>query len=52
MFDVALSSAGGTIALVTSFDEKYPPENIIDGYVLQDCYSLACTFLRKAKLPF
>ncbi|XP_015755681.1 PREDICTED: intraflagellar transport protein 25 homolog isoform X3 [Acropora digitifera] len=31
MFDVALRSAGGTIALVTSFDEKYPPENIIDG---------------------
>ena len=31
MFDVALSSAGASIALVTSFDENYPPENIIDG---------------------
>ncbi|XP_068726062.1 intraflagellar transport protein 25 homolog [Montipora capricornis] len=31
MFDVALSSAGATIALATSHDENYPPENIIDG---------------------
>ena len=31
MFDVALSSAGATIALATSFDENHPPENIIDG---------------------
>lgn len=31
MFDVALSSAGATIALATSYDENYPPENIIDG---------------------
>jgi len=31
MFDVALSKAGATIALATSFDEDYPPENIIDG---------------------
>ena len=30
MFDVALSSAGVTIA---SFDENHPPENIIDGKV-------------------
>lgn len=31
MFDVALSSAGATIALATSYDENYPPENMIDG---------------------
>ncbi|XP_058956069.2 intraflagellar transport protein 25 homolog isoform X1 [Pocillopora verrucosa] len=31
MFDVALSSAGATIALATSFDKNDPPENIIDG---------------------
>jgi len=31
MFDVALSKAGASIALATSFDENYPPENIIDG---------------------
>ena len=31
MFDVALRSAGATIALATSFDENHPPENIIDG---------------------
>lgn len=31
MFDVALSSAGATVALATSYDENYPPENIIDG---------------------
>ncbi|KAJ7330588.1 Heat shock protein beta-11 [Desmophyllum pertusum] len=31
MFDVALSSAGSSIALATSYDENYPPENIIDG---------------------
>ena len=34
MFDVALSSAGASIALVTSFDENFPPENIIDGWVI------------------
>ena len=34
MFDVALSSAGASIALATSFDENYPPENIIDGWVI------------------
>ena len=31
IFDVALSSAGATITLATSFDESHPPENIIDG---------------------
>ena len=40
MFDVALSSAGATIALATSYDENYPPENIIDGYVLCIIYML------------
>ncbi|EDO48843.1 predicted protein [Nematostella vectensis] len=31
MFDVALNSAGAKIALVSSYDENYPPENVIDG---------------------
>ena len=31
MFDVAINSAGATIALAISFDENHPPENIIDG---------------------
>ncbi|XP_006002611.1 intraflagellar transport protein 25 homolog [Latimeria chalumnae] len=31
MADVALSSAGSKVVLATSSDEKYPPENIIDG---------------------
>lgn len=31
MFDVAKSSAGACISLATSSDERYPPENMIDG---------------------
>ncbi|KAK3089811.1 hypothetical protein FSP39_006708 [Pinctada imbricata] len=31
MFDVALKSAGASVVLASSSDEKYPPENIIDG---------------------
>ena len=31
MFDVALGSAGAQVSLSTSCDEKYPPENMIDG---------------------
>lgn len=31
MFDVALKSAGAQVVLATSSDDKYPPENIIDG---------------------
>jgi len=31
MFDVAQGNAGGHIALATSCDENFPPENIIDG---------------------
>lgn len=31
MFDVALANAGSQVVLSTSCDEKYPPENIIDG---------------------
>ena len=31
MFDVALSSAGAQVVLVTSSHEQYPPENMIDG---------------------
>ena len=34
MFDVALKSAGAQVVLATSSDDKYPPENIIDGYNL------------------
>jgi heat shock protein beta-11 len=30
MFDVALSKAGAYIAMVTSSDDDYPPENILD----------------------
>lgn len=32
MFDVALKSAGAQVVLATSSDDKFPPENIIDGY--------------------
>jgi hypothetical protein len=32
MFDVALASEGATVALSTSSDDNFPPENIIDGY--------------------
>jgi len=31
MFDVALSSAGAHIAMATSSDDEYPPENMLDG---------------------
>ncbi|XP_050402187.1 intraflagellar transport protein 25 homolog [Patella vulgata] len=31
MFDLALSEAGAQIILATSSDDKYPPENMIDG---------------------
>ncbi|KAL3868808.1 hypothetical protein ACJMK2_041567 [Sinanodonta woodiana] len=31
MFDVASKSAGAQIVLATSCDDRYPPENIIDG---------------------
>ncbi|XP_030061804.1 intraflagellar transport protein 25 homolog [Microcaecilia unicolor] len=29
--DVCLSSCGATVVLATSCDERYPPENILDG---------------------
>ncbi|XP_031550514.1 intraflagellar transport protein 25 homolog [Actinia tenebrosa] len=31
MLDIALESAGAKIAQASSYDERYPPENIIDG---------------------
>ncbi|XP_041359177.1 intraflagellar transport protein 25 homolog [Gigantopelta aegis] len=31
MFDVALASAGASVILATSSDDKYPPENMLDG---------------------
>ncbi|KAK3709029.1 hypothetical protein QZH41_014907 [Actinostola sp. cb2023] len=31
MLDVALETAGATIAQASSYNERYPPENIIDG---------------------
>ncbi|XP_064625367.1 intraflagellar transport protein 25 homolog [Lineus longissimus] len=31
MFDVALGDAGAQVVLVTASDERFPPENIIDG---------------------
>jgi heat shock protein beta-11 len=33
MFDVALKSAGAQVVLATSSDDRFPPENIIDGYI-------------------
>ncbi|KAK3749881.1 hypothetical protein QZH41_000123, partial [Actinostola sp. cb2023] len=30
MLDVALETAGATIAQASSYNERYPPENIID----------------------
>jgi heat shock protein beta-11 len=31
MLDVAVESAGGIVSLATAHDERFPPENIIDG---------------------
>ena len=33
MFDVALRSAGASVVIATSSDDKFPPDNIIDGLV-------------------
>lgn len=33
MIDVALKSAGAQVVLATSSDDRFPPENIIDGYI-------------------
>ena len=37
MFDVALVSAGASVILATSSDDKYPPENMLDGYTVLFC---------------
>jgi len=31
MVDIALSKAGAYISMVTSSDDDYPPENMLDG---------------------
>jgi len=45
MLDVALESSGAKIALASSYDERFPPENIIDGWEIVWFYFVANALL-------